>query len=197
MGGHISHLPAELFMSTLENERFSSKNPRIKFIHFWARCVDDIICVWKSGDRRLTLLSDFLSSFHPSIKFTREIEGEIEVHEIEVHEIEVHQQLNFLDLTICTTTDSLEYKIYRKPTSAGTVIPSDSYQSYKVKMAAFHSLTHRILYIPVSKTNYNSEIEKIHSNVTNNGYPASMIDRMIHRKRRDITLNSIYIPYSF
>ena len=108
-------------------------------------------------DRQLTLLLDFLNSFYPAIKFTQQIE--------------VHQQLNFLDLTICGTTDSLEYKIYRKPTSTDTVIPFDSYQSYKVKMAAFHSLTHRILHIPLSKTNYNSELVKIHSIATNNGLP--------------------------
>ena len=59
-------------------------------------------------------------------------------------------------------------------------------------MTAFHSLTHRILYIPLSKTNYNSKLEKIYSIATNNGYPPSMINRMIHRKRKDITLNSIY-----
>ena len=59
-------------------------------------------------------------------------------------------------------------------------------------MAAFHILTHQILHIPLSKTNYNSELEENHSIATNNGYPPSMIDRMIHRKRRDITLNSIY-----
>ena len=59
-------------------------------------------------------------------------------------------------------------------------------------MAAFHSLTHRILHIPLSKTNYNSELVKIHSIATNNGYPSSMINRMINKKRRDITLNSIY-----
>ena len=50
-------------------------------------------------------------------------------------------------------------------------------------MAAFHSLTHRILHIPLSKNKYyNSELEKIHS----------VIDTMIHRKRKDITLNFIY-----
>ena len=86
----------------------------------------------------------------------------------------------------------VEYKIYRKPTSTDTVIPSDSYQSYKVKMTAFHSLTHRILHIPLLKTNYNSELDKNYSIATDNGYPSSIIDRMIHRKRRDITLNSIY-----
>ena len=59
-------------------------------------------------------------------------------------------------------------------------------------MAAYHNLTHRTLHIPLSKTNYNSELGKIYSNVTNNGYPSSMIDRMIHRKRRDVTMNSIY-----
>ena len=178
MGSPISPLLAEIFMSTFENKLFTSKNPLVNSIHFWARYVDDIICIWKGSDRQLTLLLDFLNSFYPAIKFTQEIE--------------VHQQLNFLDLTICRMTDSLDYKIFRKPTSTDTVIPSDSYQSYKVKMAAFHSLTHRILNIPLSKTNYNTELDKIHSIATNNGYPPSMIDRMIHRKRRDIILKSIY-----
>ena len=168
-------------MSTFENKLFPSKNSLINSIHFWTRYADDIICIWKGSDRQLTLLLVFLNSFYPAIKFTQEIE--------------VHQHLNFLDLTICRTTDSFEYKIYRKPISTDTVIPSDAYQSYKVKMAAFHSLTHRILHIPLSKTNYNSELEKIHSIATNNDYPPSMIERIIHRKRRDITLNSIYIPF--
>ena len=44
----------------------------------------------------------------------------------------------------------------------------------------------------ISFTNYNSELVKIHSIATNNGYPSSMINRMINKKRRDITLNSIY-----
>ena len=131
-----------------------------------------------STDAFIRLSLDFFNSFYPAIKFTQEIE--------------VHQQLNFLDQPICCTTDSLEYTIYRELTPTNTVILTDSYQSYKVKVAAFHSLTHWILHIPLSKTNYNSKLEKIHSIVTNNGYPPSMIDRVSHRKRRDITLNSTY-----
>ena len=154
------------------------KNPLVNSIHFWARYVENLISIWKGSDRQPTLLLDFLNSFYPAIKF--------------IQKIEVHQQLNILDLTICRITDSLEYEIYRKPTSTDTVIASDSYQSYKVKMAAFHSLTHRILNIPLSTINYNSELDKIHSIATNNGYPPSMIDRMIHRKRKDVSLKSIY-----
>jgi hypothetical protein len=59
-------------------------------------------------------------------------------------------------------------------------------------MAAFHSITHKILNILLSKTNYSSELDKIHSIATNNGYPPSMIDRMIYKKRRNITLKSIH-----
>ena len=60
----------------------------------------------KGNDRQLLL--DFLNFFYPEIKYTQEIE--------------VHQQLNFLDLTICRITESLEYKIYRKPTSTDFVV---------------------------------------------------------------------------
>ena len=45
MGGPISPLLAEIFMPTFENKLFSSKNPLTKSIHFWARYVDDIICI--------------------------------------------------------------------------------------------------------------------------------------------------------
>ena len=44
--------------------------------------------------------------------------------------------------------------------------------------------------VSTSTTNYYSELVKIHSIATNNGYPTSMINRMIHKKRGDITLNS-------
>ena len=142
-----------------------------KFLHY-------IRYNWCNRYHFWKILLDFLNSFYLAFKFTQEIK--------------VHQQLNFLDLTICKATNSLEYKIYRKPTFTYTVIPSGSYQSYKVKMQAFHSLTHRILHISLTKTNYNFELDKIHSIATNNGYPSSMIDRMIHRKRRVITRNSIY-----
>ena len=182
MDSPISPLLAEIFMSTFENKLFSSKNPIINSIHYWARYVDDIICIWKVSDRQLTLLLDFLTSFYSANQLTQEIE--------------VHQHLNFLDLTICRTTDSLKYKIYKKPISTDTVIPSDSYQSNKVKMAAVHSLTHRILHIPLSRINYNSELEKIHSIATNNGYPPFMIDKMIYGKKKRYH-PQFYIPYSF
>ena len=73
MGSPISPLLAEIFTSTFENKLFSSKNPPVNSIHFWARYVDDIICIWKGGDRQLTLLLDFLNFFYPTIKFTQEI----------------------------------------------------------------------------------------------------------------------------
>ncbi|XP_021967061.1 uncharacterized protein LOC110862189 [Folsomia candida] len=73
MGSPLSPIIAEFFLQKLELTKI--KNNR--FIYFWRRYVDDVLCIAR-GRNQDKILRD-INSFHPSIQFTveEEIDGKI------------------------------------------------------------------------------------------------------------------------
>jgi len=62
-------------------------------------------------------------------------------------------------------------------------------------MAAFHCLIPRFVHIHLSTItiilNYNTKLDKIKFIASNNGYTNTNIDRMIYKKRKQLTLKTI------
>lgn len=134
----------------------------------YCRYVDDIFCVMQADK-----IEDFLkllNAQHPSVQFTceREING----------------SLPFLDLRITRMDNALDFNIYRKPTSTDCFIPADSSHNQHHKFAAFNSMVHRLLYVPLSPENYSKEVENIERIAIRNGFDKNIISRMIINRRR-------------
>jgi hypothetical protein len=53
-------------------------------------------------------------------------------------ENEQNEKINFLDITIQQTGNSLSYKIYRKPTATSTIIHNTSCHPVQQKMSAIY-----------------------------------------------------------
>ena len=158
----------------------NNKHPLIKNIKFWYRYVDDIICFWSGTDRQLEQFLSHLNSLHKNIKFTTEKEQE--------------SKLNFLDLTITRKNNKFLYNIYRKDTYSDAVIPFDSDHHPNTKAAAFHSMIHRLINIPLSIIDFNSELNTIYHIAKNNGYNKFYINKILNKKQRNKNMKLIYTP---
>ena len=137
MGNPLSPLIAEVFMSSFETN-LSERGllPRI-----WFRYVDDVFAVIKRGE--IDSVLNILNSEFDSINFTFESEED--------------KKLNFLDLTLSRKNGRIEFAIYRKPTTTNRYITNDSYSPIQHKLAAFHSMVHRLCKLPLSIANYTTE----------------------------------------
>jgi len=178
MGSPLSCILAELFLNHIENKYvWSDKNKYLKKIIFYFRYVDDIIVLFNSNSRQLTLLNKYLNSVHSNLKFTLEEEA--------------NNRLNYLDLTIMKCNNSLKFKIYRKPTTTSQTINNNSHHPQNQKMAAYNSFVHRLLSVPMDQTDYEEEVSIIKFIAVANGYKSSIVDNLIikHKNRASKTEN--------
>lgn len=178
MGNPISPLAAEIFMDNLEIS--IKKHQYFKSFLFWYRYVDDVLACFVGTERQLNKFFIFINNLHPRIKFTLEIEED--------------NSINFLDLTIQKLDNFLSFSIYRKPTHTDSVIHYTSVHPYTHKLAAFRSLVHRLLNVPLSPQNYEKEINIIRQIAYNNGYNPIIIDQLISKFSYKKALKLVYFP---
>ena len=158
MGNCLSPFLSDIFMDNFENKIFSQNNE----IKYWFRYVDDCL-VFINGDYNIANnVLQKINKLHPNISFTIEIEE--------------NSVLNFLDLSINRSDNNFNFNIYRKPTQTDHAIHIESHHPYTHKMAAFNCYVHRLLSIPLSKDNFNKEVNVIKQIATNNGYDYIIID---------------------
>lgn len=171
MGNPISSFLANLFMCYFEMELSRFKNfPRV-----WRRYVDDVLCVVNRRKVQSTL--DFLNSFHPSIKFTVELQNK-------------NCELPFLELLIkYNDAGELNFKVYRKPSSTNRYITSNSNHNIHHKRAAFNCMIHRLLHIPMSKSDYDDELQTIYKIADINGYTKTWIDLILYKMIKQQRIN--------
>ncbi|XP_053692160.1 uncharacterized protein LOC128740623 [Sabethes cyaneus] len=165
MGSKLSPILAEAFMSDFETDLEKHKFfPRI-----WKRYVDDVFAIVK--ERYIPQTLELLNSRHPTIKFTIERE--------------VDNKLPFLDLLVSRKNDNtLKFSIYRKPTSTDRYITCDSNHFGAQKQAAFHSMAHRLVSIPMERTDFIEEKTKIYDAANLNGYGKEFVDKIIRTHER-------------
>ena len=75
----------------------------------------------------------------------------------------------------------LDFSIYRKDTYCERLIPLDSFHDHRHKMAAFHSMIHRLTSITRSTVNYETELNYIHRLARFNGYNKNVIDNVLRK----------------
>lgn len=176
IGSPLSPLMAELFLDHLETKIFD--NPHASQIVYWYRYVDDVIALFTGTTRQLEIFKNFINSLHPKIEF-----------ELETAQ---NESLNFLDLTITIVNGKHTFSIYRKPTHTDTTIHMNSCRPFSHKLAAFHSMIHRLLTTPLDNDAHFSELQTIKEIAIKNGYTESLIDKLIDKKKKAILTTHIF-----
>ncbi|XP_052746613.1 uncharacterized protein LOC128199716 [Bicyclus anynana] len=174
MGSPLSPLMADIFMDDFENKNIVKNN----HILYYYRYVDDIIICWTGTDRQLDVFVDKLNNLHPKIKFKLEIEQ--------------NNSLNFLDVTITRVNNRHHFGIYRKPTYTDITIPASSCHPWQHKLAAFHSYVHRLMSIPLTRDQYNKELNIIYRMAISNGYNPNIVNRIINKKQLVLIRKELY-----
>lgn len=175
MGSKISPFLANIYISNME-EQIKNNNKNNLFPRIWARYVDDIFVVIK--ERYVDQLTNLLNNYHPKIKFTFEKES--------------NNSLPFLDVLISKTNDDgISFSIFRKPTSTERFITSDSHHSGSNQKAAFHSMIHRLLNIPMNEANFNNELMHIKNIAQKNGYNHHFVEKILQQHKQKINQRNI------
>jgi len=166
MGNPLSPLIAELFMSNFE---ITLKNENL-LPRFWMRYVDDVCAIVKKDKVPETL--NILNSRYETIKFT--------------HEIEQNGRLPFLDLGLERVDNNIEVAIYHKPTSTKRTITNDSNCPIQHKLAAYHSMAHRLCRLPLNVKNYKKEYDRIMETARINGFKSDIVDKIIYKHAKKV-----------
>ncbi|KAI5636419.1 hypothetical protein NE865_10839 [Phthorimaea operculella] len=116
-------------------------------------CLEQNYFSW--GNEALQELLSHMNSINQNIQLTMEIGG---------------KSINFLDLTIDIQENHHIYKIYRKPTYSDNIIHATSRHLDSHKHAAFHAFIHRLVKVPMSKDDFQEELNTIKQIARNNGY---------------------------
>lgn len=139
------------------------------FPRVYVRYMDDIFSI--QNVRKVNETLKLFNSQHPNVQFT--------------YENEKDKKLAFLDTMVIRTDDgSLEFEVYRKPCTTERRIVYDSVQYIKHKMAAYHSMSHRMVNLPLKEEAYMKERETILRIGQKNGYKRNSIDRIIRKHER-------------
>ena len=173
MGSPLSGLLADIYLNHFENKHILSKlNQQQKNIVFYARYVDDTFVIFNGTNRQIDILNNYINNINNKIKFTCEIEQ--------------NNAINFLDLNINKNNNKLQFKIYRKPTTTDITIHNDSHHPFTQKIAAYNAFINRLINIPLTKKDYDEEVNTIKHIAITNGYKPEMIDKLIYKKKKKI-----------
>lgn len=109
---------------------------------------------------------------------------------------EINFTCDFLDLELQRQQNGeIEIAAYHKPTGTNRYIPSSSYAPIQHKLAAFHSLAHRLVSLPLSMTTHRKEYKYIQSVANINEYGAELIDKIIKKhvlKKEKSNLSTLF-----
>ena len=157
MGSPLGPTMANFCLSHFENQLLEecddTNGPSL-----YARYVDDIFCVFRSGISHESFLNK-LNSLHPNLKFTMELGN---------------SSLAFLDTFISLPTDdngTFSSQVFRKATHTGLILNFESICPHKWKVGLIQCLTHRAYCISSSWKTFSDEIEILRNMFMKNGYP--------------------------
>lgn len=166
MGNPLSPFIANVFLARFESD-FSQ---HALFPKTWIRYVDDVFAIVKRLKIR-QVLTFINSTKYNSLQFTLEYEND--------------GKLPFLDLLVTRKENKISLGIYYNPTATKRYITNDSYHPIQHKKAAFNSMVHRLIDIPLSPESYEEEQQHIYEVALLNGYESTMIDQLINKYRKN------------
>lgn len=156
-------------MNTVEEQL----KENVSFPRFYRRYVDDCLAIVQAEKVDDTL--KLFNSICPEIQFTIEME--------------TNNSLPFLDLLLTRIADgSIDFDIYRKDTCTDRYIPIESNQHFSHRVAAFNSMIHRLINVPLTPEKFDKEKNNILRIADINGVNASIIHSLIKKHRRAKTL---------
>ena len=164
MGAPLAPIIADIFMAELETtlmDRLEQKGVRE-----WHRYVDDTF-VLVEPDTNIQEVLDVLNDFHPSIKFT--------------YEVEKDDSLPFLDVRVTRSISANVFTttIYRKPTFTGLMTNWNSFVPFSYKKASVVSMIQRALSVCSTYSLLDIELNKVRYYCQLNGYPRGFVDTLI------------------
>ena len=169
-------------MDDFENRLFSSSHHLLSKVFYWYRYVDDILCYWLGTQRQLNIFLNFLNSIKPSINFT-----------LATNENKP-KSINFLYLNISIVKNHHNFQIYRKPTHTDSLINYHSSHPWPHKLAAFNSMIHRLLKVPLSPENHINELKIIKQIASSNSYPLHLIENILKRQQLKTLIYTYLYP---
>lgn len=169
IGNSLSSFIAELFMCDFETNM--SKHPDFPRVYY--RYVDDIFVI--QNRRKFDLVR---SAFEKHL-------DKIEVGAVKFTiERQVDNKLPFLNTLVEIVNGVLTIDVYRKPSSTQRLITCDSHHDIKHKMAAYHSMAHLMVNLPLDESKITKETNTIIEIGRINGYPEKMIKCIIDKHKR-------------
>jgi hypothetical protein len=161
MGVPLAPVIADIFMAHMETTLMD----RLMEIGVceWHKYVDDTF-VLIEPTTNVTDVPHILNNFHPSIKFT--------------YDIETDQSLPFLDVKVTRLSErqTFETTIYRKPTFTGLMTKWNSFVPMSYKKAGIDSMIRRALSICSTYQSLAVEFDEIRRTGRANNYHSSFID---------------------
>ena len=186
MGSPLSPILCNLYMEYYESELL----PRVAPTQLiWFRYVDDIFSFWPSTFNNFEEFFANLNNLAPSIKFKVEWEH--------------NGILPFLDVVVMKKSDSLSFKVYRKPTSCNLFIHFFSYHHSATKLSIISTMFLRAFRI-CSPENLKEEKSTIWKIFLNLKYPPWFIKKAYLKARQsyftpkpqnDVKKRYITVPY--
>ena len=157
---------AELYLQKLEREYIFSKPEPPKL---WLRKVDDTFVITKQDPQ--SMLSE-LNNIHPQVNFTFE-------------EMQ-NNQMPFLDSLVIREGNSLESKVYKKPTHTGQYIHYTSNVAPNIKASVISALTRRAKLVCTKNEYLAEEIQYIKKTMMLNGYPKTFVEKEIKKTLKNM-----------
>ena len=177
MGAPLAPVIADIFMAHMEKSLMDQLE-RIGVCE-WHRYVDDTFVLlepWTNIDEVLNILN----GFHPSIKFTFEVEkdGSIPFLDVKIIRSQMETKMNKGEFQ-STPLYIFDTTIHRKETFTGLMINWHSFVPHSYKKASVVSMIQRSLSICSTYTLLSNEVDQIRFSSQLNNYPSSFIDTCI------------------
>ena len=159
-GSPLGLVIAGIFMVELEKSLIPNL---MEHMSPWKRYVDDTIAVIKLSSIEHVL--SILNSFHQNIEFT--------------YELEQNGKINFLDVMLIRTNDTLQTVIYRKSTHNGVYLHWNLFAPRTRKRGTLRTILMQAYKICSTEELLQNELKQIEEEFINiNGFPKSVIDQV-------------------
>ena len=164
---------ANIFMEYFETTAWltAEKQPKV-----WKRYVDDTFVIWPHGRDHLNNFLTHINSLHSSITFTLEIEEK--------------GRLPFLDVLNWRNHNTLETRVYRKPTHTNQYLNFKSHHHPRVKFGIVQCLTKRAIAI-CSKHHLQEELDLLKDVF---GYPEKKVNELMKyssTNKKEVKMNDV------